>query len=275
MSSRVESVQTPEGSFDLTVWLPAGGTGPGLLLIQEIFGVSDYIQAVAGDLAGLGYVVAAPDLFWRIKPGHQAGHDEAGLAESLELGSQFDAAKGVADATAALRCLSALPEVDGGTGIIGFCLGGSIAYLVAAQAELDEAAAGLGAVVSFYGSPIPPQLGPDGPGQQPAAAPLRRQRPVHPARAGHPGGGGRSRPPERGDARRGGGRARLPQPDGAHVPRGGAGRTGLAADRGVPGAAPAHQGEDFIQILNAAAGHGSGPGGPPGPGWAPGAMARS
>jgi carboxymethylenebutenolidase len=158
MSSRVESVQTPEGSFDLTVWLPAGGTGPGLLLIQEIFGVSDYIQAVAGDLAGLGYVVAAPDLFWRIKPGHQAGHDEAGLAESLELGSQFDAAKGVADATAALRCLSALPEVGGGTGIIGFCLGGSIAYLVAAQAELDEAAASLGAVVSFYGSLIPARL---------------------------------------------------------------------------------------------------------------------
>jgi carboxymethylenebutenolidase len=155
MSSRVESVETPDGSFDLTVWLPEAGAGPGLLLIQEIYGVSDYIQAVAEDLAGLGYVVAAPDLFWRIKRGYQASHDEAGLAESYKVAAQFDAEKGVADSTAALRRLSALPEVDGGTGIIGFCLGGSIAYLVAAQAELDAAAADLGAVVSFYGSLIP------------------------------------------------------------------------------------------------------------------------
>jgi len=155
MSSRVDSVEASGGSFDLTVWLPAAGTGPGLLLIQEIYGVSDYIRAVAEDLAGLGYVVAAPDLFWRIEPGYQASHDEAGLKNSLEIGSRFDAEQGVADATAALRHLSALPEVDGGTGIIGFCLGGSIAYLVAAQAELDAAAADLGAVVSFYGSLIP------------------------------------------------------------------------------------------------------------------------
>jgi len=155
MSSRVEWVEASGGAFDLTVWLPDGGTGPGLLLIQEIFGVSDYIQAVAEDLAGLGYVVAAPDLFWRLKPGHQASHDEAGLVESLALASRFDAAKGVDDAAAALRHLAALPEVTGDTGIIGFCLGGSIAYLAAARAEVDAAAADLAAVVSFYGSMLP------------------------------------------------------------------------------------------------------------------------
>ena len=149
--SRVESVQTPDGAFDLTVWLPAAGIGPGLLLIQEIYGVSDYIRAVGEDLAGLGYVVAAPDLFWRLKPGYQAAHDEAGLAESLELGSRFDAEQGVADAAAALAHLRSLPEVDGGLGVIGFCLGGSIAFFLAAQGGLD-------AVVSFYGSDVPGHL---------------------------------------------------------------------------------------------------------------------
>jgi carboxymethylenebutenolidase len=150
-SSRVEKVQTPDGPFDLTVWVPDAGTGPGLLLLQEIFGVGDYIRAVAEDLAGLGYVVGAPDLFWRIKPGHQAAHDEAGTAESLELGGRFDMEQGVADAAVALARLRSLPEVTGGIGAIGFCLGGSIAYLLAGRAELDAA-------VSFYGSEVPGNL---------------------------------------------------------------------------------------------------------------------
>jgi len=154
MPARVESVPTPEGSFDLTVWLPEDGTGPGLLLIQEIYGVSDYIREVAGDLAGLGYVVGAPDLFWRLEPGYQAQHDEAGLKRSLEIGSRFDAEQGVTDASAALDHLSALPEVEGGLGVVGFCLGGTIAYFVAAQAEADK----LDAVVSFYGSGVPDNL---------------------------------------------------------------------------------------------------------------------
>ncbi len=151
MCARVEKVTVPGGSFDLTVWLPEAGHGPGLLLIQEIFGVGDYIRAVAADLAGLGYVVGAPDLFWRIKPGHQAVHDDRGVAESLRLGSQFDEARGVDDAAAALGHLAALPEVAGGLGIIGFCLGGSIAYVLAARSEAR-------AVVSFYGSAVPGRL---------------------------------------------------------------------------------------------------------------------
>ena len=154
MPSRVESVETPEGSFDLTVWLPESGPGPGLLLIQEIFGVSDYIRAVADDLAGLGYVVGAPDLFWRLEPGYQAKHDSEGVQRSLEMGSRFDAEQGVADAAAALDHLAALPEVEGGIGVVGFCLGGSIAYFLTARAEPGA----VDVLVSFYGSGIPDNL---------------------------------------------------------------------------------------------------------------------
>lgn len=150
-SSRVQQVQTPDGAFDLTVWVPDAGTGPGLLLLQEIFGVSDYIRAVAGDLAALGYVVAAPDLFWRLKPNHEAAHDDAGVAESLELGARFDEEQGVADSAAALAHLRSLPEVQGGAGVIGFCLGGSLAFLLAARTELDAA-------ISFYGASVPGNL---------------------------------------------------------------------------------------------------------------------
>src|SRR5260370_3470324 len=151
MSSRVESVGTPDGTFDLHVWLPSAGRGPGVLVIQEVYGVSDYMRAVADDLAGLGYVVAAPDLFWRLEPGYQAKHDEEGLQRSLEMAARFDAGQGVADAAAALDHLAALPEVDGGLGVIGFCLGGTIAYFLAAQAE-PGAVAPRG---SFYRSRVP------------------------------------------------------------------------------------------------------------------------
>ncbi len=151
MQQRVESIETPDGPFDLTVWVPDSGTGPGILLIQEIYGVGEYIRAVAADLARLGYVVGAPDLFWRLAPGYSALHDADGLTRSLELSSRFDLPAGLGDTVAALRHLAAQPEVAGGTGMLGFCFGGSIAYLAAAQSAPDV-------VVSFYGSMVPDHL---------------------------------------------------------------------------------------------------------------------
>jgi carboxymethylenebutenolidase len=151
MTSRVEQVTTGDGPFDMTVWLPEAGRGPGILVIQEIFGVTDYIRAVAEDLAGLGYVTAAPDMFWRLEPGYLAPHDEQGVKDSMALVSRFDWQKGIADAGDALRHLSALPEVTGGTGVIGFCFGGTVAFQLAALSDPDIA-------VSFYGSGVPDAL---------------------------------------------------------------------------------------------------------------------
>src|SRR3954468_6161320 len=113
MATRVEQVTVPGGAYDLTVWLPDGGSGPGVLVIPEIFGVGDYIRAVAEDLTALGYVVAAPDLFWRLRPGWAARHAEGGVRSALELARGFDFEQGVADCAGGLRHLSALPEVRG------------------------------------------------------------------------------------------------------------------------------------------------------------------
>jgi carboxymethylenebutenolidase len=137
-----------DGAFDLHLWVPESGRGPGILLIQEVWGVGPYIRKVAEDLAALGYVVGAPDLFWRIARGWAAGHDDEGLARSMEVASRFDFDQGVADAASALTHLTGLPEVTGGTGVMGFCLGGSIAYVLAATTKPD-------AVVSLYGSAVP------------------------------------------------------------------------------------------------------------------------
>jgi carboxymethylenebutenolidase len=146
-------IETPDGAFGAHLALPAGGGGPGLVLIHEIFGVNDYVRDAARRFAGLGYVVLAPDLFWRTQPGLELGHDEAGLQAGLAASAQLDAELAVADAIAALEALRARPEVTGGrAGVAGFCLGGTLAYRVAACADPDVA-------VVYYGSGIPGALG--------------------------------------------------------------------------------------------------------------------
>jgi carboxymethylenebutenolidase len=148
MSARVDQVTVDDGTFDLPVWLPAGGSGPGLVLIQEIFGLDDYLRSVAADLAALGYVVVVPELFWRVARRWSSGHDQAGLAASMDVAGRFDPDLGVSDVLASLAHLRAMPEVEGGAGVFGFCLGGSLAFAAAAQADPDAA-------VSFYGSAVP------------------------------------------------------------------------------------------------------------------------
>jgi carboxymethylenebutenolidase len=146
-TTRTDQVTVPDGSFDLHLWVPEAGHGPGLLLLQEIYGVSAYLRAVAERLVAHGYVVAAPDVFWRIQRNWEADHTEEGLQASFGVVQQFDRALGIADCVASLHRLGELDEVQGDPGVIGFCLGGYLAYHVAAQA--DPAVA-----VCYYGSGI-------------------------------------------------------------------------------------------------------------------------
>jgi carboxymethylenebutenolidase len=150
---RSEQVEAPDGSgsFAAHVTIPDAGTGPGVVVLHEIFGVNDYITAACRRLAGLGYVALAPDLFWRVAPGLALSHDEEGLTRAMENVGRFDAEAAVGDAAAALERLRSLPEVTGGVGVLGFCLGGTLAYLVAAAASPDGA-------VSYYGSGVPGAL---------------------------------------------------------------------------------------------------------------------
>ncbi len=148
MRVRTDEVVVEDGTFAAHVVIPEERNGAGLLLIQEIFGVGAYITAVADRLAGLGYTVAAPDLFWRFAPGHAAAHDAAGLTRSMELVGQLDPAAAVGDCLATLAHLRALPEVTGPVGVLGFCLGGTLAVECALQGDPD-------AVVSYYGSGVP------------------------------------------------------------------------------------------------------------------------
>lgn len=133
------------GEMALHVWRPQRGSGPGVLLIHEVFGVGPYIRAVAERLAAAGYVVGAPDVFWRFAPGWESGHDREGLEASVAAAQQLDQAMATLDCVAALDTLRSLTGAP--TGVIGFCMGGTLAWATAAAA--DPAVC-----VSYYGSGV-------------------------------------------------------------------------------------------------------------------------
>jgi carboxymethylenebutenolidase len=145
---RVERVQTADGIMDAHVALPESGSGPGIVVLQEIFGVGDYIKESVDRLAGLGYVALAPDLYWRIDRGIVLDHDEAGMAKAFETVQKLDFERAVRDSVAALAALRELPEVTNRqAGVLGFCLGGTLAFGVAIEGDPDIA-------VCYYGSGI-------------------------------------------------------------------------------------------------------------------------
>jgi carboxymethylenebutenolidase len=134
------------------LWLPEDGAGPGIVLFQEIFGVSRYIRRRAADLAGLGYVVLVPDLYWRLDPSLPPLDEGAPDAVETAIGrmSSLDWERTVADGVAALHALRDRADVTGGVGVLGFCFGGGVGFNVAAVADPKPEC-----LVSYYGSAIP------------------------------------------------------------------------------------------------------------------------
>lgn len=132
--------------------LPPAGRGPGLLLFQEIFGVNAHIRAVAEQYALDGFVVLAPDVFWRQAPKVDLGYAGADYQRAIQLMQGYAAPDALADIGAATAALRARPEVGGAkVGAFGYCMGGRLAYLTAATAGVDAA-------VAYYGGGIHGQL---------------------------------------------------------------------------------------------------------------------
>ncbi len=146
----IEIPASDGGKFRGYLAVPKTGKGPGIVLCQEIFGINAYIREVADYYAEEGYVVLAPDLFWRIQPGIELGYSEEEWKKAFELFQKFDTDKGMQDITAAVRVLRTRNEVIGKVGALGFCLGGRLAYLAAARSGVDCAAAYYGVTIDQY-----------------------------------------------------------------------------------------------------------------------------
>jgi carboxymethylenebutenolidase len=142
----METIQSFDGhEFAAYLALPKAQPAPGIVLLQEIFGVNEVMREIADWYAERGFAVICPDLFWRQQPGIQlTDQTEAEWARAFELYQGLDEAKAVEDAAAAMAYLRRHPACSGKVGAVGFCLGGKLAYLIATRFASD-------ASVGYYG----------------------------------------------------------------------------------------------------------------------------
>jgi carboxymethylenebutenolidase len=148
MAGKWINIQAADGgTFKGYLALPKSGRGPGLIVIQEIFGVNHHIRAVADSYAEQGYVVLAPDMFWRIQPGFECGYGPDDMTKAFAEVQKYNTDQGVHDLGDAIKSLKALPECTGKVGVVGYCFGGKMSYLAAARLGVDAA-------VGYYGGGI-------------------------------------------------------------------------------------------------------------------------
>jgi carboxymethylenebutenolidase len=144
-------IDSAEGKFGAYLASPHTRKGPGIVLIQEIFGVNEHIRSVAEQYAADGYLVLVPDLFWRNGHRIELTYDEAGWKRAVELMNATDIDKAQKDIELTIDALKAQPGLDGGIASIGYCFGGLLSYLTAANGLVDMA-------IAYYGGGIQNQL---------------------------------------------------------------------------------------------------------------------
>jgi carboxymethylenebutenolidase len=140
---KIKSLEAKE--FSAYCAIPVSGHGPAIIVIQEIFGITTNLRKICDNYAAKGYIAVCPDLFWRQEPGIVLDNQTPEEWDrAMELYKGFDTEAGVRDLLSTLAHIRGMPECNGKVGAVGYCLGGKLAYLMAARSDLD-------AVVSYYG----------------------------------------------------------------------------------------------------------------------------
>jgi carboxymethylenebutenolidase len=155
MSGHDVSVRAANGAeFTAFLTVPTersrAARAPAVLVLQEIFGVNAFVRGACERLAAADFIAIAPDLFWRQEAGVQLS--ESDLERALRLMAGLDQEEAISDCSDAIAYVRALPNCSGHIGVVGYCLGGKLAYLMAARSKVAAA-------VSYYGVGIEGVLG--------------------------------------------------------------------------------------------------------------------
>jgi len=147
------TINVDDGSFTAYRADPAGTPRGAIVVIQEIFGINAGIRRQCDLFAEAGYLAIAPDLFWRFAAGVELDPDvKPEFERALRLMGQLDQDAAIGDLEATIRTVRGMLPEDGKVGAVGFCLGGRLAFMVAARTDVD-------ASVGYYGVGIDGLLG--------------------------------------------------------------------------------------------------------------------
>lgn len=147
IAQREVVISTPDGQMPAVLYTPAGSAPqPAVLLLMEAFGLTSHIRDIAARIAGEGYVVLVPDLYYRELPHNKFGYDE--VKPAMAMMYRLDFGKPMQeDIRAALSYVKSQPNVlPDRVGVTGFCLGGGLSFFTACQLSSEIAA-----VAPFYG----------------------------------------------------------------------------------------------------------------------------
>ncbi|AMK20758.1 MULTISPECIES: dienelactone hydrolase family protein [Sphingobium] len=137
------SIDTSHGPMDGYITAQPGQARPGIVLLPEIFGINGAMRLAADQFSQAGFAVLAPDLFSQVESRVELGYTEADRERAIAIWQKMDDSVALADSRAAINALAADPRCNGEISVLGFCLGGKYALLLAAQG-------GILASVSFY-----------------------------------------------------------------------------------------------------------------------------
>jgi carboxymethylenebutenolidase len=141
MTQRI-SVEGRNGTFSAYCVRPAAIPAPGVVVLQEVFGVNDDIRRHCDELAEQGYIAVAPDLFWRLEPGVDLSvTSEADWQHGLRLYQVYDRTAGVMDVKDTMSAVAKMHECTGKVAVLGYCLGGLMVFLTALRYGVDAAVA--------------------------------------------------------------------------------------------------------------------------------------
>jgi carboxymethylenebutenolidase len=145
------TIKVADGEFQAYVARPDTPGAPSVVVLQELFGVNNDMRKWCDELAARGFIAVCPDLFWRQEPGVNLNSwSDADWKKGLSLYAAFDRDLGVRDIAATIRAAGTLGSASGKVGVMGFCLGGLLTFLIAARGKIDAAVAYHGAETEKY-----------------------------------------------------------------------------------------------------------------------------